>query len=100
MQEQTPNPDKDTNVTKQEKELLEDAANSTGTEDDQQLKKARLDETDDDGEPLNEDSDDLTGEDLDVPDDDEQVETDGDSDEENSSYSLNDDKEDDVNTRQ
>ncbi|MDF2381096.1 hypothetical protein JMG10_06455 [Nostoc ellipsosporum NOK] len=100
MQEQTPNPDKDTNVTKQEKELLEDAANSTGTEDDQQLKKARLDETDDDGEPLNEDSDDLTGEDLDVPDDDEQVETDGDSDEENSSYSLNDDKEDDINTRQ
>lgn len=100
MKKNQPNPDKDSNVSREEKELLDDAANSTGTEDDQQLKKARLDETDEDGEPLNEDSDDLTGDDLDVPEDEEERGPEEDSDEENSSYSLNDDKEDSINTRQ
>jgi len=87
----------DANVTKDERELLEKSADSTGTEDDELLQRAELDDTDDDGTPLNENSDDLTGEDLDVPGEDED---DSDEyDEENNSYSLNDDKEDDINTR-
>ena len=89
------------NVTKDERELLEESENSMGTTDDLSLKKALVDTTDDDGEPLNENAD-QSGDDLDVPgsEEDDDNEKTGTEDEENNSYSLNDDKEDDINTRQ
>ena len=85
------------NVTHDERELLEQTEESSGSADDLQLQQAKLDNTDEDGEPLNE-SNDQSGEDLDVPGEDE--DDSDEDDEENNSYSLNDDKEDDVNTRQ
>lgn len=89
------------NVTTEEKEMLEESGYSMATNDDQQLKKARLDNTDEDGTPLNE-SIDQSGSDLDVPgsEDDDANEEIGEEDEENNSFSLNDDKEDEINTRQ
>jgi hypothetical protein len=64
-----------------------------GTPDSNSLQFASLDNTDDDGDPLNEESSlnmDMTGEDLDVPgssadDSDEEI---GEEDEENNYYSL------------
>ena len=89
------------NVTKDERELLEQSEDSMGSADDLSLKKALVDSTDEDGEPLNENSD-LSGDDLDVPgsEEDNAAEETGEGDEENNSFSLNDDKEDDINTRQ
>ena len=91
----------DSNVTKDERELLEESEDSMGTTDDQLLKQAKVDSTDEDGTPLNENVD-QSGSDLDVPgsEDDDEAEELGEGDEENNSYSLNDDKEDDINTRQ
>lgn len=90
-----------TNVTEEERELLEDTESSMGTEDDLSLKKAKVDAVDEDGTPLNE-AVDQDGNDLDVPgaEDDDENEEIGEEDEENNSFSLNDDKEDDINTRQ
>jgi hypothetical protein len=89
------------NMTTEEKEMLEESGYSMGSNDDQQLKKARLDNADEDGTPLNENID-QSGSDLDVPgsEDDDANEEIGEEDEENNSFSLNDDKEDDINTRQ
>lgn len=75
----------DNDISPTELELLDDA----GTEDAED--DGLLDDTDEDGDELNEE-DDLTGEDLDVPgsevdDDDEAI---GSEDEENNSYSLDD----------
>ena len=91
----------DTNVTKDERDLLAETDISTGTSDDQSLKKAKVDNVDEDGEPLNEVVN-LSGTDLDVPgsEDDDDLEELGEGDEENNSYSLNDDKEDSINSRQ
>jgi hypothetical protein len=91
----------DSNVTKDERELLEESESSMGSPDDQSLKQAKVDATDEDGTPLNENVDDLSGSDLDVPgsEDDDDNEEIGEGDEENNPYSLNDDKEDDINTR-
>src|SRR5687767_10480547 len=60
------NMDDNTNVSKQEKELLKQSSESMSTEDDLSLRKAEVDATDDEGVPLNE-SQDLSGDDLDVP---------------------------------
>jgi hypothetical protein len=87
----------DTNVTPEEKELLSQSSVSMSTGDDQQLRKAALDNVDDDGEQLNEKID-QSGNDLDVPGTDEDGNTE--EDEENSQFSLNDDKEDDITNRQ
>lgn len=89
------------NVTNEERELLEESVSSMGTEDDQLLRRAKLDTTDEDGTPLNEGTD-QSGSDLDVPgsEDDDDNEEIGEEDEENNSFSLNDDKEDNINTRQ
>ena len=59
-------------------------------EDDRNIKKLALEDKDDDGDLLNENTDDLTGGDLDVPgseedNDDEEI---GEEDEENNAYSL------------
>ena len=93
--------DVDTNVTREEREMLADSSVSMASSDDQSLKRAKVDNLDADGTPLNEEVD-QSGSDLDVPGseaDDENEEI-GEEDEENNSYSLNDDKEDSVNTRQ
>jgi hypothetical protein len=89
------------NVTKEEKELLKQSSESSSIPDDLQLKQAVLDNEDEDGTPLNE-SINLSGNDLDVPgsEDDDENEEIGEEDEENNYYSLNDEKEDDINTRQ
>ena len=84
--------DKSVNVSQLEKDLLDEAG--TAIPDDQQLKQARLDNEDEDGEPLNEGSlsSSHSGEDLDVPgaEDDDANEEIGEEDEENNNYSLSD----------
>ena len=87
----------ETNVTPEEKELLRQSSVSMSSRDDEQLRKAALDNVDEDGEPLNENVD-QSGTDLDVPGTREDDSTE--EDEENSQFSLNDDKEDDITNRQ
>ncbi|MEO6549344.1 MAG: hypothetical protein ABIN94_15185 [Ferruginibacter sp.] len=72
-----------------ELELLDSAGTQESGDDDEQLSKAQLDETDDDGDVLNEEID-LTGSDLDVPgaDADDENESIGEEDEENNAYST------------
>lgn len=83
--------DETTNVTKTERELLQRSSESMATADDQQLNRADLDKTDDDGTPLNEKID-HSGHDLDVPGSelDDANEKIGEEDEENNPYSLRD----------
>jgi len=90
-----------TNVTATEKELLKRSSETMETADDLRLKQAKLDQVDNEGEMLNEETD-QSGKELDVPgsEDDDANEEIGEEDEENNPFSLNDDKEDDVNTRQ
>jgi hypothetical protein len=75
-----------------EKKLLDDSANDMPTKDEQSLRRASLDSTDNEGEPLNEktSSNAIGGSDLDVPgaDEDDQNEDIGEEDEENNPYSL------------
>ncbi len=58
-------------VTPEEKKLLEDAANIEFPEEDEELKKSIPDNVDEDGDPLNENISykDLSASDLDIPDD-------------------------------
>lgn len=86
--ELTPRPE-DSDVTEEELKLLEQ------TTDEDDLNHVDLDDTDDDGEPLNEEVD-LTGEDLDVPgaEEDDRNEDIGAEDEENNSYSTSDNNDD------
>ena len=81
-----------TDVTPLEKELLYNAARFMTTEDGVNLSRAALDNTDDDGDPLNEQSsaDDETGNDLDIPgsEEDDANEDMGEEDEENNVYST------------
>ncbi len=89
------------NVTKDERKILDDAAKKINSRDQEALERAKPDQYDEDGEPLNEKTT-LSGSDLDIPgseldDDNEEI---GEEDEENNSYSLNDEDEDDNNTRQ
>jgi len=83
--------DKTTSVTNDEKESLRRSSESMGTDDDVQLNRAELDDTDDDGTPLNEKAD-HSGHDLDVPgsEEDDPNEKIGEEDEENNPYSLRD----------
>jgi hypothetical protein len=86
--------DQGSDVSREEKELLELSANDMPTKDEQQLRRAALDERDDDGELLNERTSALSGSDLDIPgaDDDNQNEVLGEEDEENNPYSLGGDE--------
>lgn len=90
----------DSNVSEAEKEDLENAANDMPTEDNINLREASLDNTDNEGTPLNEGSfkNDITGNDLDVPgaEDDDEDEAIGEEDEENNDYSLGGDNHDDT----
>ena len=83
--------DKNLNVTSTERDLLQRSSESMATLDDEQLNLAALDNTDDEGEKLNESSD-MSGNDLDVPgsEDDDADEEIGEEDEENNSYSIRD----------
>jgi hypothetical protein len=81
----------DTNVTREEKELLRRSSESMASEDDESVRRATLDRTDEDGTPLYEKVN-TSGTDLDVPgseidDDNEEI---GEEDEENNSYSIPD----------
>ena len=89
------------NVSKTERELLQQSSESMASPDDVKLRQALVDTTDDEGELLNENSN-VSGSDLDVPgseedDDNEEI---GEEDEENNSYSLQDEKEDQNNGNQ
>lgn len=84
--------DPESDVTEDEKIALERSSIDVDTPDNEALYEAQPDDTDFDGEKLNEDSDDVSGGDLDVPgaeldDDDEAI---GEEDEENNDYSLGD----------
>jgi hypothetical protein len=84
--------DPDSDVSEDEKTALERSSIDMDTPDNEALYEAESDDTDFDGEKLNEDSDDVSGSDLDVPgaeldDDNEEI---GEEDEENNEYSLGD----------
>jgi len=86
----------ETDVSPAEKKALQDAASKTpGAEDEKNLQDARLDQRDEDGELLNERTDN-SGSDLDIPgsEDDNDEEAIGEEDEENNSYSLDSEDED------
>ena len=89
--------DKDSNVSKEEAVLLQNAADFTPTEEEERLQEAALDDTDDDGEPLNEKGSGFSGRDLDVPgaEDDDEDEDLGEEDEENNPYSGDGNDDDD-----
>ncbi len=82
----------DADVTEEEKKSLE-RTEDTDSEDNEGLYRAELDDTDFDGEKLNENND-VSGGDLDVPgeDEDDADEEIGEEDEENNAYSLGDNK--------
>jgi hypothetical protein len=87
--------DEGTDVTSEEKELLRRSAESMSSEDDEARRQVLPDNTDNDGDPLNENVN-VSGSDLDVPgseedDTDEEI---GEEDEENNSYSLGGDRKD------
>ncbi|MFC0771732.1 hypothetical protein [Terrimonas alba] len=90
----------DANVTKDERKILDDAANKIQTTDQQALEQATLDQVDDEGEPLSEKTS-LSGDDLDIPGSelDDANEEIGEEDEENNSFSLDDETEDESNSR-
>lgn len=88
--------DQSSNVSPLEKEMLDLSANDMLTKDDQQLRRATLDDRDSDGDLLNEQTsaNAISGSDLDIPgaDDDNKDEEIGEEDEENNPYSLGGDE--------
>ena len=84
----------DSDISPDERSLLDDSMENTLSQDYLNLKRSKLDNTDEDGVPLNEKStaDDLIGIDLDVPgaEADDESEEIGEEDEENNSYSQAD----------
>lgn len=89
-----------TDLTSNEGSLLETAANFHDTTDENSLRRASLDNTDFEGEHLNEASfgEEQSGSDLDIPasEADDSNENIGEEDEENNSYSLGSDSNDDI----
>lgn len=84
--------DNSSDVSDIERQLLDDSANDMPTRDEQSLRRASLDSTDNEGEPLNERAsfNAISGSDLDVPgaEEDDSKEDIGEEDEENNPYSL------------
>lgn len=84
----------DSNISPEERSLLDESIENSMTQDNMELKRSSVDTTDDDGELLNENSAvfDISGKDLDIPgvEDDDENEEIGEEDEENNSYSLPD----------
>lgn len=87
--------DTDANVSPRERKNLADAAEKMPTDDENALRRAKLDTTNDEGELLNEGSG-LSGSDLDVPgsEADDVEEEIGNADEENNSFSTDNETED------
>ena len=87
-------------ITPLERSLLDRADEDVPSDDDDRLRKTALDDTDEDGEPLNEASmgTDVTGRDIDTPGQemDDADEDTGEEDEENNEYSLGGDSKDDI----
>jgi hypothetical protein len=85
----------DSNVTDEEKELLQQTSESMASKDDIDLRRGILDDRDLEGEPLNE-GEGVSGKDLDVPgqEADDANEEIGEEDEENNEYSLGGDSHD------
>lgn len=90
------NAENSNDISATERRILDMGLQTGTSQDDENLQRSMLDNTDKDGEPLNEASSsvDFTGEDLDVPgaeldDDNESI---GEEDEENNSYSQADTK--------
>ena len=83
--------DRETNVTSIERDMLQKSTESMSTGDDEQLISATLDNTDEEGELLNEKVNN-SGSDLDIPgsEEDDTNEKIGEEDEENNSYSFPD----------
>lgn len=92
--EATQSTDTEANISEAERALLDDSIDNSLSGDNLNLKRSALDNTDNDGELLNERSmaDDVSGEDLDIPgaEDDDENEAIGEEDEENNSYSQAD----------
>ncbi len=88
----------DADVTSEDIEVLEDGFDYQSTIDEDNLRQSALDNTDNDGVPLNEATSgkDVSGRDLDVPgsEEDDDAEDVGEEDEENNSYSLGGDNHD------
>lgn len=88
----------DSNVSREERRALASVDNREAGTEDEVLNEAALDSTDNDGDPLNEDSfgREVSGDDLDVPgsDQDDEEEAIGDEDEENNSYSIDKNEDD------
>ena len=89
----------DSNVTREERRTLARIDNREVDTEDEVLNEAALDSTDDDGDPLNEESfgKDVSGDDLDVPEgDDDPIDEEaiGEGDEENSEYSTDKNEDD------
>ena len=86
--------EEEANISPVERAVIDDSFSTGGSTDELQLKKAQLDNVDDDGEPLNEQSlaDDVSGEDRDIPgaEADDENEMIGEEDEENNAYSQAD----------
>ena len=90
-----PNPEEiSSDITAEERPLLDESLENSSSVDNNNLWRSALDNTDDSGELLNEESsaDDLTGEDLDIPGSelDDANEDIGEEDEENNGYSQAD----------
>lgn len=87
--------DKAADVSSTERELLQRSNESMASKEDEQWRESQLDNTDDEGDRLNEKVN-YSGSDLDVPgsENDDANERIGEEDEENNSYSLRDDDED------
>lgn len=81
----------DADISPEERQLLDESIENSFSRDNENLKRSALDNTDEEGVLLNEDSsaDDYTGEDLDIPgaDLDDDNELIGEEDEENNGYS-------------
>ena len=90
--------DDTSNVSTEERQDLEDSADVTDGEDASNLQRARLDNTDEDGDEL-EESYDVSGSDLDIPgaELDDQNEEIGAEDEENNTYGIGSDDNDNAN---
>lgn len=90
----------DADLTANDRSMLETGDNFHSTEDENNLRRATMDNTDFEGEPLNEASfgDEQSGSDLDIPmsETDDANESIGEEDEENNAYSLGSDRNDQV----
>lgn len=97
----SPNMGTEADVSQTEKALLERSSEDEPDEDDTRLRRAELDNADAEGEPLNEGSlaTDVSGGDLDTSgvDSDDPMEAIGEEDEENNTYSLGSDSNDNMN---